>query len=390
MERKGLGRNTLKILILLIALQDNGMGAATPALQSISQAFPGAGYQIISMIVTLPALMLAVMPIFYPKLVQLFKKRWILILAAILFIVGGIGPAFINSSIYIILFFRLLIGMACGIFMPLCVDLIVDFFEGNERAKMVGWSSAFTGLGGVIFQMLGGWLASYHWSYCFFAYVIAIIFLMFPVFMLPEPPREKKMAEVQNDVKGKVKTPLSVWVTGLFLCLFWMLAYVIITNASTVLITEGIAIQSQVGLIFSFMTLGTVISSGFFGKILEKLGYIILPLGMLVAALSMITAFMAHTIGVFIVAMFLLGFSSGIVTPGIMERNTSLVSYAGGTKAVSISYLYLGVGSFISPFIFNNIGMVAREQMKLAAILFVILGIILFFVNKAINSQNKS
>ena len=37
---KGINRNVLKILILLIALQDNGMGAATPALQSISRGFP--------------------------------------------------------------------------------------------------------------------------------------------------------------------------------------------------------------------------------------------------------------------------------------------------------------------------------------------------------------
>lgn len=83
LHTKGINRNVLKILILLIALQDNGMGAATPALQSISEAFPNAGYQLISMIVTLPALMLAIMPIFYPKLVQLFKKRWILIITAV-------------------------------------------------------------------------------------------------------------------------------------------------------------------------------------------------------------------------------------------------------------------------------------------------------------------
>ena len=386
---KGINRNVLKILILLIALQDNGMGAATPALQSISEAFPNAGYQLISMIVTLPALMLAIMPIFYPKLVQLFKKRWILIITAVLFLVGGVGPAFINSNIFIILLLRLLVGVACGIFMPLCIDLIVDFFEGNERAKMVGWSSTFTGFGGILFQTLGGYLASYHWSYCFFAFLVPVIFLLFPVIFLPEPMREKKLAnrkvENQNITHQKVKTPFSVWITGFFLCLFWLFAYVIITNASTVLITEGIAAQSQVGLIFSFMTLGTVISSAFFGKLLEKMGYIILPLAMMVAAVSMFTAFMARSIGSFIVAMFLLGFSSGIVTPGIMERNTSLVRYEGATKAVSVSYLFLGIGSFISPYIFNNIGLDARGQMWLTAILFVATAVFLFIVNRRID-----
>ena len=141
---------------------------------------------------------------------------------------------------------------------------------------MVGWSSTFTGFGGILFQTLGGYLASYHWSYCFFAYLVAVIFLLFSSYFLPEPMQREKLAnrkvENQNITHQKVKTPFSVWITGFFLCLFWLFAYVIITNASTVLITEGIAAQSQVGLIFSFMTLGTVISSAFFGKLLEKNG----------------------------------------------------------------------------------------------------------------------
>ena len=144
----------------------------------------------------------------------------------------------------------------------MCVDLIVDFFEGDERARMIGWSSAFTGLSGVMFQTLGGWLASMHWSYCFFAYLVSIVLLMFPVLFLPEPPyRERLTSEQQNSGNMRVKTPLSVRVIALFLGLYWMFAYVIITNASTVLLEEGIAVQSQIGLIFSCMTLGTVLSS---------------------------------------------------------------------------------------------------------------------------------
>lgn len=391
METRKVGRTTLKILILIVAMQDNGMGAATPALGAISQAFPEAGYQVVSMIATLPALMLAVMPIFYPKLVQVLRKRSILLLAAALFVIGGVGPAFFSSSIYAILFFRFLLGAACGTFIPMCVDLIVDFFEGDERARMIGWSSAFTGLSGVMFQTLGGWLASMHWSYCFFAYLVSIVLLMFPVLFLPEPPyRERLTSEQQNSGNMRVKTPLSVWVIALFLGLYWMFAYVIITNASTVLLEEGIAVQSQIGLIFSCMTLGTVLSSGLFGILLDKVGYVILPIGMLVGAASMAAAFMAHSIVGFVVAMFLLGLSGGVITPGVAERNMSLVSYAGGTKAVSISYLFLGVGSFVSPFVFGNLGLSARGQMCFAAIAFVVLAIALFFVNRAVEPKAKS
>ena len=68
-----------------------------------------------------------------------------------------------------------------------------------------------------------------------------------------------------------------------------------------------------------------------------------------------------------------------------MERNTSLVRYEGATKAVSVSYLFLGIGSFISPYIFNNIGLDARGQMWLTAILFVATAVFLFIVNRRID-----
>lgn len=131
-------RTALKVMILIIALQDNGMGAATPALAIIGKAFPEAGYQLISMITTLPALMLAVMPIFYPAITKALRKKRVLLVASIFFMVGGVGPAIINGSIYWILFFRLLLGIACGTFIPLASDLVVDFFENSERDSMLG------------------------------------------------------------------------------------------------------------------------------------------------------------------------------------------------------------------------------------------------------------
>ena len=97
------------------------------------------------------------------------------------------------------------------------------------------------------------------------------------------------------------------------------------------------------------MTLGTVISSAFSGNCLKKMDISFLPLandgG---GGFNVYCVLAARSIGSFIVAMFH-GFPvDGIITLGSMERNTSLVRYEGATKAVSVSYLFLGIGSFHS------------------------------------------
>lgn len=384
-------RTALKVMILIIALQDNGMGAATPALAIIGKAFPEAGYQLISMITTLPALMLAIMPIFYPAITNVLRKKKVLLIASIFFMVGGIGPAIINGSIYSVLFFRLLLGMACGTFIPLASDLVVDFFESSERDSMLGLASAATGLGGVSFQTLGGWLAAFHWSYCFFAYLIAGILLLIPIIFLPEPKRTKGNAQQKLAENGeKVKIPAGVWIISLFLCLYWTTAYIIITNTSAVLLLEGIAVQAQIGLIFSCMTAGTVASSVLLGVLIDKIGFVILPVSTLFGAASLFIAHQAQTIPAFIIALFLLGFGTGIMTPGSVAKNTSLVPYEGGTKAVSITYLLMGIGSFISPIIFNNLGMDARKQMEFGSIIFMVLFVLLAFANWKIKPQTKT
>lgn len=385
---KNIGRTGIKVGILLVALQDNGMGAVTPALASISQAFPDAGMQLISMLATIPALMLAIMPMLYPAITGFLRKKKILVIASVLFLVGGVGPAVFTQSLWVILFFRLLLGIACGTIIPLASDLVVDFFEGAERNTMLGWTSAATGFSGVMFQTLGGWLAEINWNYCFLAYLVSIIFLSIPIIILPEPKRAiEKNAMKNTSAQGKVRG--GVWAIGLFLCLYWLVAYIVITNASNVLLMEGIATQGQIGLIFSCMTGGTIIASVMVGWLIKKMDFLFLPISMIFGAASLFIASQAHTILMFVIALFLLGFGTGLMTPGTVAKNTSLVPYEQGSKAVAITYLLMGIGSFVSPFIFNNIDMDARGQMWVGAIIFVVLMIILFWVNHKVKPLHQ-
>ena len=138
------------------------------------------------------------------------------------------------------------------------------------------------------------------------------------------------------------------------------------------------------------MTAGTVVSSVLLGVLIDKIGFVILPVSTLFGAVSLFIAHQAQTIPAFVIALFLLGFGTGIMTPGSVAKNTSLVPYEGGTKAVSITYLLMGIGSFISPIIFNNLGMDARKQMEFGSIIFMVLFVLLAFANWRIKPQTKT
>lgn len=206
-------RTLLKLAIICIAMQDSGFGATTPALASIMQAFPNIAPSIVMMVATIPPMVLAVIPPIYAKLCESIRKRTLLYIAATFFIIGGVGPAFFNSNIYLILAFRFVLGIGNGIVLPMSADLVVDFFEGQERNTMQGYVSAVTGISGVVFSLLGGYLAAIRWQYCFFSYLIAILFFIIPFLFLPEPDRNGKLAAQNN--RGENKLPLGVYIVAL-------------------------------------------------------------------------------------------------------------------------------------------------------------------------------
>jgi len=155
----------LKPTILSISLLTVMAGAAmSPALGSISRAFPDASPQLIKMVLSLPAVMIILFSIVSGQLTSFISKKMILITGLIIYLVGGLGAAF-TGTVYQLLLFRALLGIGVGLLTPLSVAVIADFFEGHERAQMVGLAPAVSCLGGVIANFAGGFLAEISWRY---------------------------------------------------------------------------------------------------------------------------------------------------------------------------------------------------------------------------------
>lgn len=377
-QKKTTNSTLLKLSILCVAALNNVMGSATSVLGSIASVFPDASYQVVAMISTIPPLLMSVVPFFYTPLITHVKKRTVLWIASVLLLVGGLGPAVLHDNIYVILGFRIILGFAVGLTTVLSIDLIMDFFDGKEQNTLTGFRDTFNSIGGAIFMLLGGWLAGFQWYFCFLAVIVGIVFIAIPLAALPEPDRNAKI-ELEKEKLGAdkvdVKIPAGVWVFSIFTLLHWAFFYVFITNVSLILITESIATPAQCGIIYAFTNVGTIIFGLIFGKVFEKIRFVTFLIGMLCCALALFLAATSTEVPMFCLAAALLGAGTGFFMPTVYAKNSTLIPYKNASKAVSIVSFMIGVGGFISPFVFGSFGLAGREQCILAAVLYVICGV---------------
>ncbi len=173
--KKGISKNFLKFLIVIIAFQDVAAGVAGSIMADIIAAFPNYNPTIVMLVATFPGLIQIVPALFYGKLSRIFKKRTLLFTGLTLFIIGGVMPFFLDS-LPLIIAFRGLLGLGVGITMPLSVDIISDFFENRERDFLIGFgASTIACVGAIFFQLVGGILAdAYGWQYGFLTYLFPI------------------------------------------------------------------------------------------------------------------------------------------------------------------------------------------------------------------------
>ena len=140
----------------------------SPALPQMAIAFStvkNAAF-IVKLVLTIPALMIAIVSPITGRLIDRHGRLKILRMALVLYAIAGVGGFFLNN-LYCILVSRAVLGISVGMSMTIVITLIADYFEGAERQKFVGLQIAFMSIGGILFLVLGGILADIGWRYPF-------------------------------------------------------------------------------------------------------------------------------------------------------------------------------------------------------------------------------
>ena len=148
--------------------------AVAPALGVIQEYFSGVSKIMVQLIISMPAVFIAVTNLFFEKLCRICKAKTLTLIGLGMYIVFGCGAG-LFSNIYLVLVCRALVGVGVGIIMPMSTGLITYYFTRDKQDVLMGYSSAMNMLGGVVATLIAGALAMISWRMSFLVYLLGVV-----------------------------------------------------------------------------------------------------------------------------------------------------------------------------------------------------------------------
>jgi predicted MFS family arabinose efflux permease len=188
------------VLILPITMAVMGLIVLVPVLPQIFEHFkdvPGVEY-LVPLMLTLPALCVAILSPIAGVVVDFFGRRKTLIASLFIYAIVGVLPIFLESLTSIIIS-RAVLGAAEALIVISSTTLIGDYFHGREREKWLANHTAVASISSILLAFLGGALGSFGWRAAFAAYGVSISFAVLLMIWTWEP---RKTDEPSEDVSG--------------------------------------------------------------------------------------------------------------------------------------------------------------------------------------------
>lgn len=124
----------------------------------------------------------------FGKLADLYGRRLMFTIGAVIFLVGSITSGFAQSMEQLVIF-RVIQGLGGGALTTIPFTIIGDLYSYEQRAKIQGWISSVWGISGIIGPLAGGILVdTVSWRWVFF---MNLPFGIVAIFMLWASLHEK-------------------------------------------------------------------------------------------------------------------------------------------------------------------------------------------------------
>ncbi|MGO4546685.1 MFS transporter [Paenibacillus sp. 2TAB23] len=338
-----------KTVLLLLGLTGNLAALlVAPALNLVANDFPDTSQFLIQLIITLTSFFVIPSLLSMNFVSSKLSKKSILLFGLILYVIGGVGPAFMHSVMGILVF-RAILGLGVGFVFTTTNTLIAENFQGNARIKMNGLVTAIGGLGGAAFLLISGSLSAMGWRVVFLAYSYSIILFILVLLFVPKDKPERHIAVNKKQEKPSRLPAKVYWVSlGAFgiLTLYSMVP----TNIAAYMADNGFGNATATGYVTAISLLGLFIggtSAKWMVKILKRAA---IPLAVLLYALAFLILSSTHTLGLVMLSVCLFGIGFGFAYPVFLE-SISNAAPKKLTSAISLLSIFTYLGQFVPPIV---------------------------------------
>ncbi|MGU9953697.1 MFS transporter [Limosilactobacillus fermentum] len=309
-------------------------------------------------LVTTPSFAVMIFVVLSPLLQSWFHISDKKIIMLGVFIVGltGLVPMFV-SNYGIVLASRLALGAGYGLYNSQAISMISVWYEGNERAQMLGWRAAAEQIGQATTLFIAGLLlSSFGWRQSFLVYALTFVVLLFFAARVPDDSKVEavEQKEEKQEVEGKEKGKISPVVYLLILFAFLLVVdYVGMENrfSSVAVAIKGASYTGSSNFL-SLMLIGATLGGLFYGSIKKVMGFGTVYFGLILMAVSnFLFAYGAshRSFMMLVIGLLLIGFPLQLVSPLIFNLLPDLAPAERQPLITSMILIGFNFGAFFSP-----------------------------------------
>ena len=323
--------------------------AVSPILDDIDKIFPKAGELEVSMLESLPSLMIIPFMLLAGRWSVTRNKIRMLVIGTSIFLLSGIG-CILSRTLTELIITSTILGIGAGIIIPLSTGLIVDYFTGDGRVRQLGISSAVNNLTLVVATTAVGYLADIEWHWAFAVYLLpAITLLLIPALSHSHPEPEP------SDGAQNRQTKLNKRMIAGLMVFYFVITYLslIVTFNTSYLTQQSGMPSSDAGVIISLFFLA-IMAPGFIlnrwlGAKVNLWSSVVMGIGLVIMSAPHPT-FLGLSLGAI-----LTGVGYGVMQPIIYDKAATNAPPHLATLALSlvmvVNYLAILVAPFIIEFI---------------------------------------
>jgi MFS transporter, ACDE family, multidrug resistance protein len=203
-----------------------------------------------------------------------FGRRAVLIPCLVVFGVAGVGAAF-APSLAVLVALRVAQGFGSAGLINLAVVLLGDYWEGADRARLIGYNAAVLTVSVAVFPAVGGLLAQVGgWRWSFAPYGLALvtavaIWLLLPVRPTPEPVAVRRQV---TDALAVLRRPTVLASVSFGFVLFVLIFGLFLTVLPIMLEADFGLPAGQRGLVLAVPATGATVAALSLGRLRRRFG----------------------------------------------------------------------------------------------------------------------
>lgn len=331
-----------KISLLLVSLLVISSGVLLPSLPEITSQYQSINPTFVEVLATLPALLTMMTVGFSPRIARQFGYKRTVQLGLIVTFLSGILPIF-TTSFTLLFVSRVTFGIGVGLFNPLLFSFSSRLYKGKELSDMIGFQSAFEGMGGILTSFLVAQLILFGWRHTLWTYLLILpIFTLFTLFVPDiKPLEEEKKAE-------KVKIDKS-FVAYIFLLIVLITVYMSVSIKLTAfLLEQGVGNAKDTSNALALMGVGAMSAGLLFGRNMQLFKEWLLPIAFSGLSLSLFLLANSQQVWMVLVLNFFIGLCFRTFMPFLLNK-ANQSSDGGGEKRTALLLAGFNVGSALAP-----------------------------------------